>query len=188
MELKYLKRSILLYILNNRKRKIERNNNKVKRQRVKYEEEEEECEYPSDVEEDDIDHFTLTTTRIDNKTKKKVVDNERIRFIGDENNIRNMYEGISVDSTIKDKNTFCQCILKIKPKEKKKEEKTALGPTLMGIFSCQKNSLVMSIGNKKYLLKERNTVYVPVNVPYSIENRSEKQEAVIHFILINKEE
>lgn len=149
----------------NRKRKIERKS-QIRKENGKYEK----CEYPSDVEEDDQDYFEDST-------------GERIRFTSNRKK-RKVSAGITMRNMIKKKNQYASGILTIRPKHVKYKDLSKKGDLLMCAVSCQENSLILSIGNKNYLLYELQSVRIPIDVEYGIENRSEKQTAIINFTFI----
>lgn len=91
---------------------------------------------------------------------------------------------MTISNGIKLKDNFTCGIIKLKPKSIKPKERLSHSTIVMYVVSCQENSLVLTIEKKKYLLNEEDSFYIPSNLPYSIDNRSEKQEAVIQFTLI----
>lgn len=91
---------------------------------------------------------------------------------------------MTISNGIKLKDSFTSGVIKLKPKSIKPKERLSHSMIVMFVISCQENSLVLTIENKKYLLNEEDSFYIPSNVPYLIDNRSERQEAVIQFTLI----
>lgn len=168
------KKYIIYYHIKYRKRRIEKNNKGIKKEKVKIEP----CEYPSDVEEDDPYYHNFIIYDENNNESRS-----RTRFRSDSSNVKTIND-MTISNGIKLKDSFTCGIIKLKPKSIKPKERLSHSTIVMYVVSCQENSLVLTIEKKKYLLNEEDSFYIPSNLPYSIDNRSEKQEAVIQFTLI----
>lgn len=168
------KKYIIYYHIKYRKRRIEKNNKGIKKEKVKIEP----CEYPSDVEEDDPYYHNFIIYDENNNESRS-----RTRFRSDSSNVKTIND-MTISNGIKLKDNFTCGIIKLKPKSIKPKERLSHSTIVMYVVSCQENSLVLTIEKKKYLLNEEDSFYIPSNLPYSIDNRSEKQEAVIQFTLI----
>lgn len=168
------KKYIIYHHIKYRKRRIEKNNKGIKKEKVKIEP----CEYPSDVEEDDPYYHNFIIYDENNNESRS-----RTRFRSDSSNVKTIND-MTISNGIKLKDSFTCGIIKLKPKSIKPKERLSHSTIVMYVVSCQENSLVLTIEKKKYLLNEEDSFYIPSNLPYSIDNRSEKQEAVIQFTLI----